>query len=241
MDFSHLIYPARNEPLLDAFGGRYEAAYIALHPFVSVPEWLGWAATGGYPDDAEILAHGARVPWAQVARSTGIPNGARMSQGLLTSIGALHEDFMDREAARLLTGFLRTNPVWMPVEGRFEPLLQASFLAIFQAAGRDRLIWVPEFPDMEPAVTLNLEQLRTGGVPFPTRGTLAAEDESFLLTVDWDSFFTLFYGPHEFVRQQTTALALEGFFAEAATEHQWFHYKMGCATVTVSPDGWPRV
>jgi len=33
-------------------------------------------------------------------------------------------------------------------------------------------------------------------------------------------------------------LNLEGFFATANTEHAWFNYSLGCATVTLSPEHW---
>jgi hypothetical protein len=33
-------------------------------------------------------------------------------------------------------------------------------------------------------------------------------------------------------------LNLEGFFATPNTEHAWFNYSMGCATVTLSPEHW---
>jgi hypothetical protein len=31
---------------------------------------------------------------------------------------------------------------------------------------------------------------------------------------------------------------LEGFFATPTTEHLWFNYVLGCATVTVTPEVW---
>jgi hypothetical protein len=56
--------------------------------------------------------------------------------------------------------------------------------------------------------------------------------------VDWDSFFTLFYGPRRFIEEMARGLNLEGFFATANTDHAWFNYSMGCATVTLSPEHW---
>jgi hypothetical protein len=63
-------------------------------------------------------------------------------------------------------------------------------------------------------------------------------DESFLFTVDWDSFFTLFYGPREFVAEVVGRNKLEGFFATPTTEHLWFNYSLGCSAVTIYPDSW---
>ena len=126
----------------------------------------------------------------------------------------------------------------MPGEGRFEPLLQVDFLDAFEAAGLGDLIFVPEFPGVDPVQQLNVQRLRGREQTFPSRGTLVAVDESFLLTVDWDSFFTLFFGPREFVAEVVRRNRLEGFFATPTTEHSWFNYSLGCSAVTIYPDSW---
>jgi len=100
------------------------------------------------------------------------------------------------------------------------------------------LIFVPEFPNVDPVQQLNISRLRNRYIPFPSRGTLVAPDESFLLTVDWDSFFTLFYGPREFVAEVACQQHLEGFFATPTTEHFWFNYSLGCCVVTLAPEVW---
>jgi hypothetical protein len=161
-----------------------------------------------------------------------------LNQALLTSIGSINEDLCDYAASGALRNFLESETIWMPSEGRFEPLLQMEFLDAFEAAGRGELIFVPEFPDVDPVQRLNVQKLRRREEAFPLRGTLTALDESFLLTVDWDSFFTLFYGPREFVAEVACRSRLEGFFATPTTEHSWFNYSLGCSAVTIYPDSW---
>ena len=216
----------------------FESAFILLHPFVRMPQQLSWSATRRYPTDAEILAHGAKCSWSGAARGASIRNCAAMSQALLTAIGSIDEFLRDQDASSLLQRYLQSAPVWMPTEGRFEPLLHADLLAAFAAAGHSQLFHVPEFPGQEPVQTLACADLLQNPEKFPTRGTLLAPDERFLFTVDWDSFFTLFYGPRAFVESFVRSRNLEGFFAEKETEHFWFNWKMGCATCTVSPEGW---
>jgi hypothetical protein len=208
-----------------------------LHPFVRVPNSLAWSSTHQYPDDAQIVASGAKVPWAEIAAQTGLANCARIHQALLTSIGSLSDHLADPAGRDALKTFLESHPIWMPVEGRFEPLLQADFLLAFAEAQTAELIFVPEFPHSDPVATLPVAALRSS-VPFPTRGTLLASDHSFLFTVDWDSFFTLFYGQRAFITRVASALNLEGFFASPNTEHAWFNYSFGCATITISPEHW---
>jgi len=232
------VYPPYDIPLIEAYGGRFESAFVLLHPFVRVPQSLAWSVTRRYPDDAQIADCGTKCKWTEVTAHTGLTNCARLNQALLTAIGSLDNHLADPCGRDALQAYLQAQPVWMPVEGCFAPLLHPDLLRAFAAAGARELIHVPEFPQSDPAATLPLAQLRSGTLPFPASGTLLAPDASFLFTVDWDSFFSLFYGSSAFVTDVAAMLDLEGFFALPTTEHAWFNYSMGCATVTLSPEHW---
>lgn len=239
MRYEEFVYPPSNAPLIEAYGGRFEALYVILHPFVRVPERLSWQATRQYPSDEQIFAAGEKVRWAEVATQTGLRGAAGLNHALLTSIAAIYPELGDFAARDRLQRFLEAGNVWMPNEGCFEPLLQPDILDAFDAAGKSSLIFVPEFPSVDPVMPFSVARLKTREDAFPARGSLLPEDASFLFTVDWDSFFTLLYGPREFVEAFVARRNIEGFFANATTEHYWFNYAMGCATVTVSPEDWP--
>lgn len=237
--YENFKYPAYEISLLEAYGGRFESAFVILHPFVRTPAQLAWQSGASYPDDAEIQAYGTKCSWAEVYTETGLNSCAKLNQALLASIGSIAEELTDLEGRRNLQRYLESQPVWMPTEGRFEPLLQPDLLAAFKAAGYSDLVHIPEFPDIDPIRELRIRALESRSEPFPLRGTLLSMDASFLLTVDWDSFFTLFYGPRDFLTDVAKRQNLEGFFAYPKMEHFWFNYSMGCATVTISPEHWP--
>jgi hypothetical protein len=236
VEYDRFIYPPYDAPLADAYGGLFESVFIILHPFVSLPDNLSWKVTKKYPSDEQILSLGAKCSWAQVSAQSGLSTCAKLNHALLTSTGSISPELSDSTAATALQRFLQSAPVWMPVQGRFEPLLQMDFLDAFAAAGQEELIFVPEFPNVDPIQLLHVSRLRNRQDPFLSRGTLVAPDESFLLTVDWDSFFTLFYGPRAFVTEVARQQNLEGFFATTTTEHFWFNYTLGCCMVTLAPE-----
>jgi Protein of unknown function (DUF2711) len=240
MQLEEFVYPQYEKPLVEAYDGSFESVFVVLHPFVRIPEALAWKVAQQYPTDEQIFAQGTKCRWSEVSQQSGISSYARMNQALLTSIGSLSDYLADRAASEAIANFVKTHPVWMPSEGRFEPLLQRDFLDVFARSGAGELIFIPEFPYADPVARLPIERLKTGSDPFPSRGTLLAPDQSFLFTVDWDSFFTLFYGPRAFLAESVRRLKLEGFFATANTDHAWFNYSFGCAIVTVSPEDCPR-
>lgn len=239
MRYDQFVYPPCDAPLVDAYGGRFESLYVILHPFVRVPDRLAWRQTRTYPSEEQIAAVGEKVRWAEVAEQTGMRGAAGLNHALLTSIAAIYPEFGDFAARDRLQRFLEAGKVWMPNEGCFEPLLQPDILDAFEAARKNSLIYVPEFPSVDPVLPFNVARLKEKADAFPARGSVMPEDASFLFTVDWDSFFTLFYGPRKFVAAFVKRRGIEGFFANATTEHYWFNYAMGCATVTVTPEDWP--
>ena len=239
MQYEQFKYPGYETPLLEAYDCRFESVFVILHPFVRVPAELSWKSSQSYPGDDQILAQGSKCAWAEVYERTGLNNCAKLNQALLASIGSLSDELIDPEAFRLLQNYLRAETVWMPTEGRFEPLLQLDLLAGFQAAGCKKLIHVPELAAANEICEYTVDELRNRSAAFPSCGTLSPADGSFLFTVDWDSFFTLFYGPRDLIVQVARQQDLEGFFAYPKMEHFWFNYSMGCATVTISPEHWP--
>jgi len=236
--YERFTYPLYDAPLMEAYDRQFESVFVIFHPFVSVPDDLAWKATRQYPSDEQIMRAGAKCAWAHISAKTGLRTCAKLNQALLTSIRSIKEELCDFAAHEALKSFLESESVWMPEEGRFEPLLQMDFLDAFEAAGQEELIFVPEFPGVDPVQRLNVARLKSREQTFPDHGSLAALDESFLLTVDWDSFFTLFYGPRDFLTEVVRRRNLEGFFATPTTEHSWFNYSLGCSAVTIYPDSW---
>ena len=94
------------------------------------------------------------MPGPMWRRRDGLGTCAKLNQALLTSIGSINEDLRDYAACGAMKSFLESEPVWMPSEGRFEPLLQMDFLDAFEAAGQGELMFVPEFPGVDAVEVL---------------------------------------------------------------------------------------
>jgi len=154
---------------------------------------------------------------------------------MLTSIGAVREELHDYPARDALQHYLESGSVWMPGEGSFEPLLHMDFLHAFEAAGQNELIFVPEFPNADPIQQLSVSRLKNREDPSPPAEP-GRPDAVLPVTVDWDSAFTLFFGPRDFVAEVARRRHLEGFFATPTTEHQWFNYSLDAVVVTLAPE-----
>ena len=221
MEYERFVYPSYDEPTAIAYDGAFEAAYILLHPFVRLPDELA-SLIERYPDDEQLISVGSKCSWAFIGERLGFASYPKLNRALLTSTRAIVDQLCDFEASASLNSFLEANPIWMPANGGFDPLLRCDYLSAFDSSGNPELIFVPEFPEIDKSARISLSQLRSGVAPFPYRGTLIAPDCSFLFTVDWDSFFTLMFGPRTLLESIVSERKLEGFYATQTTKHFWF-------------------
>ena len=212
-------YPSYEDPLLAAYGGQFECVYVLLHPFRAALEESA---------DLEAVAHkvnhsAAEQTWAFVTAHTHLKTYPRLNQALLTSIRALREEFCDFPASAELELFLKERALWEPTNGSFESAVINPLLSAFISEGMEELIFIPELADPESVERLSIGALLQGIQPLHFAGSLVAPDSSFLLTVDWDSYFTLFFGPRDQVSRLVEQNDLEGFFADASNHHHWFN------------------
>jgi hypothetical protein len=198
-DLEQYKYPPYDQPLLSAYDGRFEAAYVILHPFQKETDLAARRPrTGGRTD----LSGCEKYRWTQVAAETGLRNYSEIDHGLRSAYA--RKEFWNPTAAAALREF-QDGPVgaaiWRPDEGEFPSLLENDFAFIFER-GQSLSLWaVPHvlIPSM-PAIGLPNEICSNDlHRVFPRGGSLVAYDQSFLFTVDWDSAFTLFYGTKDFL------------------------------------------
>lgn len=220
-DYDLLTYPSYDEPLLSAYGGRFQATYVVLHPFLRERRQVGApiATRAGLEAPLDCVKH----RWDVVATEANLLSYSEVNHGLLSVIHALKPEFRNEAAAAALQEFLeRSDSIRMPTEGEFPEVLKADIIDTFRLVSQDRMVFVPEFPEMDPVQELELEDLSRSGRGFPYRGTLTDPDGTCLFTVDWDSFFTLLYGPRALVTRVVEDRVLEGFFVTDSTRHNWW-------------------
>lgn len=251
-----LAYPGYDKPFLKSWNGRFEAVFVALHPFFRMPgvdpindgyiatpyassaagktafeaaererspaatEFLKRGTGGsrllasiGYPEDGWDAAQ--RVTWAEVADQSGLGSREEVGTALLALIGALREPYSE-EVARLVR-YCEQTRTFPPREGRFEDLHLGLFLDLFRRVGSQAVQLQEEFDD-QPVVNMTFEEAAV----LPWRGSLYSPDKSVLIVVDWDSYFTLVAGDRELLEPWIRDHAVDGFFADEATTHNWW-------------------
>ena len=154
----HLTYPKYEVPFKKWYEGHYECCFVLLHPFIGLPR-EATARVDDYPRAELVRSAGFKVPWSEVATSTGIGSCARLNNALLTSIGAITTRCQDRGAAATLGEWIEKQPVWAPSEGVFEELLEVDILWAFRHAGESVVHGIEEL-GLSSGVDLSMRSRR---------------------------------------------------------------------------------
>ena len=219
----HLTYPKYEVPFKKWYEGHYECCFVLLHPFIGLPQ-EATAGVDDHPREELVRSAGFKVPWSEVATSTGIGSCAHLNNALLTSIAAITPRFQDGGGAAALVEWLEKQPVWPPSEGVFEELLEVDILWAFRHAGESVVHGIEELglgSGSRPIQEIEATNCGLQGVFGGVHGSVFPASQDFLFVVDWDSFFTLFCGKQDFVGSVVAERQLEGFFSDESTSHWW--------------------
>lgn len=164
------------------------------------------------------------VSWRDVATRSGIRSETDLNVALLTNILALGEQYSNEIDAKKLADWCTENDVFMPTEGEVQPTLVKAMGDLFQKLGRDEIWLGDEFDDNRTTVSVSDFLLDKFGPDFFVRNIFDGSNQA-LVTVHWDSFFTLFCGPRLIIEEVVQQNGLEGFFCDEYTSHDWWSHK----------------
>ncbi len=251
-----ITYPDYDVPILEWYDGIFDSVYVALHPFhrieghhpnqfdyqtavhdatkLSTEEVTEMINRPRPPDGRDghalylSLAKRDAVPvnWCNVGESVALPDLAATNRALLTTILALKKQFADREGALKLESYCEREELFMPTEGRFQPIMEAGFGTMFRRANLGEVIIADEFYEKTKTVTIeSLEDRMSSDLeaaPFFAKKIYPADMRS-LVVVDWDSFFILVCAGRDLMENMKPEDFFEGFYCTPATRHDWWN------------------
>lgn len=176
-------------------------------------------------DDVSKL-FGSAIAWRTICDRAGFADHRELNRVLRTHIGGLKADFSDPRGAERLIAYCNQAKTFLPTEGMLQPLMEHSFVELFRRAGLSAITVADEFGDEEHLVDLAALDTPTSWVtsqslPVPCPRRLFAPDRSLLVSVHWDSFFTLILGTRERLAETGLTEYFEGFWCTDETSIDW--------------------
>ncbi|WOK38009.1 DUF2711 family protein [Sphingomonas sp. C3-2] len=203
-------------------------------PDVDLLEWVdgeaeerrdGKEVTASSVDEIAVR-FGNQVSWREICHLAGLSDHCALDQALRTIILGLRKDLEDQTSAERLKKFCDQNALFRPTEGRFQPIMQANLIDLFERVGVSEVFVGDEFGDDERLVTL---ATLGGELAWDRRTDLSswgirriyAPDQSILVWVHWDSFYTAVFATAERLDGSRLDELFEGFWCSNETSTYW--------------------
>ena len=170
---------------------------------------------------------GRKIGWREICQQLGLADHCSLDRALRSHIAGLKREFEDQDTAARLATFCDRHSIFLPTEGWFQPLMEASLVHLLQQAGLSDIIVGDEFGDEEKQISLaslSGSEAWYTREDFPKWGArrLVAPDRSLLVWVHWDSFYTAIFGTAERLGNLRPSTVFEGFWCSKKNTSYWF-------------------
>jgi hypothetical protein len=169
---------------------------------------------------------GSAIRWKTMCARADIVDHRALNQALRTGIGGLRAEFTDHPADARLSDCSARERIFRPTAGMLSPLMERGLVDLFRRANLGDIVMGDEFGEQEQVVNVSALDIATSWrtspslpVTFPRR--LFAPDRSLLVSVHWDSFFTIILATDERWAGTRIGDFFEGFWASAETSIGW--------------------
>lgn len=208
-----------DEKILQFYEGQFEAVYVLLHPFLeSATLDLERFCPEKWPTKQEIIAGCTPINWQEILRLTGLPALSDIDVGLRTSIGGLHKDRSNQQAADKLNSLSKELSIIHPSEGDLPPLLENRVFEAIRKLGYDWL-WIGDEFGKERKLHW-IEDL-IGQDAIPSHGCVFTHDHKLLITTHWDSCCSFLCSSKDLIERILSSEPFEGFYCTPNTEVYW--------------------
>lgn len=213
--------------ILSQIPDNFSSAAILLHPFVEMPS--GWTQSKKnqnpykhiYPTDEEILNNAKPVLWKSVMDECGLASFAELELALLTSIGALNEDYDRLDLADSLNLNFQQD-LYFPDEDKTSVFLLEGLLEVMDSKEATLLHYSEPIFDTSGSLKFNdakpikICELSSAELIVTTNNM----DYAFMSM--YNSFNTLFLSKQKDIDEIVRKMNWEAIICDHQTYMDWF-------------------
>jgi len=210
-----------DQSILEFYKGKYESVFIVLHPFFQVinPNKIDFEKEE-YPNKKQISKHCKKLTWEEVMKLSKIENIRKLDIALRNSIMGLKEVHKDDFSLNKMIETCDKNNIHQPNEGSFAELLIDPILTAILSLGHKWIYIGDEFGTERKLLFVEdvIDNTETIGEWYKNIFTPKNE---ILLSVHWDSHFSLLCSKRNLIDEILKETELEGFHCDEKTEIYW--------------------
>ncbi|MEG7336260.1 DUF2711 family protein [Bacillus sp. 0102A] len=213
-------------PILKQIPVEYISAAILFSPFIQMPE--GWEKAKRknnyepiYPNDEEIREKGKAVSWKKVMSSCGFQTHAELALALMTSIGALRDEYGREDLAEVLHANINEG-LFYPSEDHISNFHIPSLIKVFCSNGSNQFYYSEPIVENSGFLDITEANLRTVLDDAAAELMLIDKKMDFVLMSVYDSFINVFLAKDEHINELVQRMGWEAMICDEGTHISWY-------------------
>ncbi|MGF2820994.1 DUF2711 domain-containing protein [Bacillus subtilis] len=213
-------------PILQQVPVEYSSAAIIFSPFIQMPEGWGNAKRKNdyehiYPNDDEIRGIGKAVSWKKVMSSCCFQTHAELALALMTSIGALRDEFAREDLAEVLYENINGD-LYYPSEDHISNFHILSLVKVLGANGSNRFYYAEPIVENRGVLDITEANLRTVLDEAAAELVLTDEKMDFVFMSVYDSFINVFLAKDKNIHELVERMGWEAMICDESTYISWY-------------------
>ncbi|MCY7793782.1 DUF2711 domain-containing protein [Bacillus spizizenii] len=213
-------------PILKQIPVEYTSAVILFSPFSQMPE--GWEKAKRkydhehiYPNDEEIREKGKAVSWKKVMSSCGFQTHAELALALVTSIGALRDEYARGDLAELLHANVKGD-LFYPSEDHISNFHIPSLIKVLSYNGSNQFYYSEPIWENSGFLDITEANLRTVLDEAAAELILTDKKMDFVFMSVYDSFINVLLAKDENINDLVQRMGWEAMICDESTYISWY-------------------
>ncbi|MCY8043157.1 DUF2711 domain-containing protein [Bacillus spizizenii] len=213
-------------PILKQIPVEYTSAVILFSPFIQMPE--GWEKAKRknndehiYPNDEEIREKGKAVSWKKVMSSCGFQTHAELALALVTSIGALRDEYARGDLAELLHANVKGD-LFYPSEDHISNFHIPSLIKVLSYNGSNQFYYSEPIWENSGFLDITEANLRTVLDEAAAELILTDKKMDFVFMSVYDSFINVLLAKDENINDLVQRMGWEAMICDESTYISWY-------------------
>lgn len=210
------------EFILDFYKGFYEAVYVIFNPFMRVSESKKYLFNNDclelLPSSSEIVKISKVLTYDEVIKFSRFESSEEIDWALKSSIGALKTKYKNEDLLSELSNLYEKYNIIEPNEGIICSSVQEKVIKSLAWFGYTNFHIYNEFDEDYKKINIsNIKNYELIGYA----GSLVDAKREILLTIHWDSHFSLLCSSKQMVDKIVEHSNLDGFYCNNSTRLGW--------------------
>ena len=200
---------------------EFESCFLAFHPFLRIKKGhynLIKFIPGKWPNKKSIIEHCDLLTWTEFLQLSNVSNYKKLNACLLYREAGTR--YCDKNEYNKLENVFKNFSIYSSGADELPEIIENDVLNFLFKKGYTNL---NISSDIEDERIIETTKLINSEIKLPHHPRISSIDSKYLIVVDFDCYFTYYFGTKNNIDELVREINLEGFYCNNETTESWWY------------------